>query len=195
MKLMLDLYSGLGGASEAFYHDKTWSILRYDNNPELRNIPLTTICDLKNYEIKCRHTIDVIWASPPCVDFSNAYNAPKVVAARNGVDYEPDMSLVERAVEIIQELRPKYWVIENVVGAIDDFKPLLGEPRQICGSFVLWGNFPFLALDPYSKLSKEGMDLGPNEPMRANIRTRVPLEISRALLTAIESQTNIDEWS
>ena len=61
MRLMLDLFSGLGGASEAMYQSDEWSVLRYDNNPDLGYVPATTICDLKEFQIKCRHEIELIW--------------------------------------------------------------------------------------------------------------------------------------
>ena len=80
MKLMIDLFSGLGGASQAFMNSPEWAVLRYDNNPALSNVAATTICDLKEYQIICRHDIDLIWASPPCLTFSTAYNAPKSIA-------------------------------------------------------------------------------------------------------------------
>ena len=195
MKLMLDLYSGLGGASEAFVLDNDWSVLRYDNNPELRNVPLTTICDLKNYEIKCRHQIDLIWASPPCQDFSNAYDAPKPRALRAGEVFEPDMSHLERAIEIIEELKPTHWIIENVAGAIKDFKPYLGEPRQIIGPYILWGNFPLLTFFHDRKWKKEFNHTNSRTPLRSNIHAKIPLELSDGLLTALQSQTTINEWS
>mgnify|MGYP003324403462 CR=1 FL=1 len=35
MKYMLDLYAGLGGASEAMIQDVEWDVRRVDNNPLL----------------------------------------------------------------------------------------------------------------------------------------------------------------
>ena len=72
MKLMIDFFSGLGGASEAFIHDLGWQVLRYDNNPLLRDVPLTLMADLLHDEIRIRHQIDVFWASPECREFSMA---------------------------------------------------------------------------------------------------------------------------
>jgi len=48
MKHMLDLFSGLGGASEAMVRDDTWSVLRIENNPLLGGVPYTVIDDVKN---------------------------------------------------------------------------------------------------------------------------------------------------
>ena len=108
VKLMIDLFSGLGGASEAFIQDPNYSVLRYDNNPAFENLQGTTICDLLNYEIKIRHEIELIWASPPCLEFSNAYHAPKSIANREGIEYKPNLDLVKRAIEIVEDLG---WVL------------------------------------------------------------------------------------
>ena len=79
-KHFLDLFSGLGGASEAFVNDfDNWSVLRIDNNPLLGGVPYTIIDDVtkvaKSVRIYHKAKIDCIWASPPCRDFSLGYNA------------------------------------------------------------------------------------------------------------------------
>lgn len=191
MKLMIDLFSGLGGASESFVMDVGYAVLRYDNNPLLMNVPNTTICDLTNYEIKIRHKVDLVWASPPCYDFSRAYNAPAPTAQRNGVEFEPDLNLLKKSIELIEELKPTHWVIENVVGSIKHFEPFLGQPRQIIGPFVLWGNFPLIDVPRGFKHTKKEIDKRWS-PIRSNVRAKIPLEISAGLKTAIESQTKLD---
>jgi hypothetical protein len=193
MKIMIDLFSGLGGASEAFIQDPNYSVLRYDNNPAFENLPGTTICDLLNYEIKIRHDIDLIWASPPCLEFSTAYSAPKSVAQRAGIEYKPNLDLVKRAIEIIEDLEPKYFVIENVAGASKDFEALLGKPRQIVGCFFLWGNFPLIHVDrDFEHLKADNDDR--HSELRSNIRAKIPLEISEGIKEAIENQTSIFEY-
>ena len=193
MKLMIDLFSGLGGASEAFAQNTEWAVLRYENNPALRDVPFTTLCDLKEYRIRCRHDIDLIWASPPCLSFSTAYSAPRSIAQRAGEEYEPDMSLVNVAYEIIQELKPKYWVIENVAGASKYFEPLLGKPRQIIGPFLLWGNFPLIDVNRNWEHKKSEHDARHDE-LRSNIRAKIPIEISENLLLSIETSRSILDY-
>lgn len=68
----LDLFSGLGGASEAFVEDlDNWTVLRIDNNPLLGGVPFTVIDDIRNLKLNTAVTpncstekIDIIWASP-----------------------------------------------------------------------------------------------------------------------------------
>jgi hypothetical protein len=94
-------------------------------------------------------------------------------------------------------LKPRYWCVENVWGAIPDFKELLGEPRQIIGPFVLWGNFPYIDVPRNFIHSKTGYTHQKNivEDRTSAVRAKIPLEISQGLLTALESQTNITSWS
>lgn len=201
-KHFLDLFSGLGGASEAFVQDlANWTVLRIDNNPLLGGVPYTIIDDIKNLEPNPAFIgiqwkgIDCIWASPPCRDFSNGYSSPKSIHVReHGIDsYKPDMTLLTTALDIIETVKPKYWIIENVVGSIRYFKEYLGEPRQIIGPYVLWGNFPFLELkEPLQ--TKASKDVHSSNPLRSNYKAKVDFAISKALKDAIEKQSSIFEY-
>ena len=200
----LDLFSGLGGASEAFAQDLgDWSVLRIDNNLLVQGVPFTRIeCvkELSKIVWPFAHPegkkIDCIWASPPCREFSHGYNSPKSVAARNGgLDaYEPDMSLLEATLEIIQIVKPKFWVIENVVGSIRYFAEYLGEPRQIIGPYVLWGNFPLLDVDESQIATKASKDVHSSNPLRSNYKAKVDIAISQALKFAIENQKSLFDF-
>jgi len=86
-KHFLDLFSGLGGASEAFVQDLDhWTVLRIDNNPLLGGVPFTIIDDIRNikpnYGVYLDAKIECIWASPPCREFSNGYSSPKSIHIR-----------------------------------------------------------------------------------------------------------------
>ena len=195
---VLDLYSGFGGASEAFLEAGD-HVLRIENNPLLSSVPATTMMDVQEledflYEHARRDGIpikpDLIWASPPCLEFSQAYDAPGPRARRAGIEFEPDMRLVESAITIIEILQPKWWVIENVRGAIPHFADRLGEPRQNVGPFVLWGRFPELRLSKDFQHRKADHDKR-HSPLRSNHRARIPLEVSQALRTAILTQRQI----
>jgi hypothetical protein len=197
MKRMLDLCSGLGGASEAFVRSDEWEVIRIENNPILEHIPETIIGDIFDTTDRwersgCPH-VDLIWSSPPCLEFSLAYAAPGPIAFRAGEDYSPDLSLVIESKRIIDMIQPSTWVIENVMGSIRHLQPILGPPRMIIGSFVLWGNFPLLGLMGFAH-SKFDNDSHASDPLRANKRAKVPLQISTALLTALATQTNISNW-
>jgi len=200
MKKMLDLCSGLGGASEAFLQSENWEVKRIENNPILTNIPETTIMDVKTLATALSTNrpghIDLIWASPPCREFSNAFSSPKSIAVRAGRidEYEPDLSIVLACLEIIEISKPTHWVIENVVGSIRYLAPILGEPRQIVGPYVLWGNFPLINNAKAIPTSKKSKDVHSGNPLRANLKAKIPIELSQGLLDSIEQQKTLHYW-
>lgn len=200
MKHMVDLFSGLGGASEAFVEAK-WNVLRIDNNPLLSSVPFTAIKSIFEVRDNCRANwlvpkIDFIWASPPCTEFSGGFASPKSIASRTiGLEnYEPDMTLLQAAMDIIETVKPKYWCIENVVGSIRYFAEYLGEPRQIIGPYVLWGNFPMIDCEKEGVMKKKFKDTNSRDPLRSNKRAKVDFAISKAMLDAIENQKSILEY-
>ena len=202
---VLDLFSGLGGASEAFLaagHE----VLRIENNPLLGEVPNTKIMcvfELRDWLEDNTRTltagvldqVDLIWASPPCDEFSLAYSAPHAIHRRESpeIPYEPDLSYLEATLDIIKMLKPRYFVIENVRGSSTFFSELIGsKPRQILGNAqFLWGNYPLI--DPPLYPSKAEVDKR-HSPLRANIRAKIPIEISEALLEAINNQKCILDY-
>jgi len=195
---MLDLYSGLGGASQPFL-DHDWPVIRIDNNPLLSEVPNTTIKDIMKIDLAKIRTyreepITLIWASPPCLEFSQGFSAPKSKARRAGIPFEADLSLMLQAKEIIDFAKPKYWVIENVIGAIKDFAPALGPPRQIIGSFALWGNFPYITVPNDFEHTKAMNDKHSGNPLRSNYKALIPYPLADSLRRAIEEQRSILEW-
>ena len=198
---IVDLFSGFGGASEAFAKDEAWGILRIENNPLLANVEHTRCMDIFEFrdwllEQQYRYgsfSVDVVWASPPCHEFSTAYGAPRSIAHREGVeDYQPYMGYLEVAIEIIEILKPRYWIIENVRGAIKYFEEKLGKPAQIHGAYVLWGNYP--KFEPATFPTKAQKDKRWS-PLRSNYRAQVPIQISQALKDAIESQASMLDYA
>lgn len=192
---VLDLFSGLGGASEAFVRAGD-EVLRIENNVLLKDVPHTHLMDvvdlhafLAEYHVG-RTDYDLVWASPPCLEFSNAYSAPKARARREGRKHNPSLALVEAARDIVELLNPRWWVIENVRGACPWLNPVLGEPRQVIGPLVLWGHFPHLIMPEDFQHRKADVDKR-HSPLRANIRAKIPLEVSEALRRAITTQQKI----
>jgi site-specific DNA-cytosine methylase len=121
MKVFIDLFSGLGGASVAFDRSPDWVVLKFDNNPELiehnRGLTLLDLSDLDTsmhtirlmlHEINERycgiHKL-VIWASPPCNEFSFANaNRPE----------NPSTVLIENALRLYNN-----WT--RIIGSLRTF--------------------------------------------------------------------------
>ena len=190
---MVDLCSGLGGASQPMV-DNGWEVVRFENNPLLKDVPHTRLYDIMKMPKFEADDVDLIWASPPCVEFSQAYSSPKSRARRAGLPYQPNLDLMLKCKEIIEQTQPRYWVIENVIGAIKDFQPALGTPRQIIGPFVLWGNFPYIHLPPEFQHSKALNDKTSSHPLRSNWKALIPYPLADSLRIAIQEQHSILDW-
>lgn len=204
MKVFIDLYAGLGGGSEAFHQDPTWRVIRIDNNPDLlpycHGLNLGDITDIPATLAIIKACMPaeverlVVWASPPCLEFSMGYNAPGPTAQRDGQDFQPDMRCLEAALEIINALKPDEWFIENVRGAIVPFTATIGHQyRQQLGSFFLWGHFPQIALRSASMRNHTKPDARHN-PLRSNVRACVPFDYSQAIKAALDDQTSLALW-
>jgi len=196
MKRMIDLCSGLGGASEAFVQ-AGWEVLRIDNAPLMSGVPHTKQMCIFDFEEWVEDNISalpcpaLIWFSPPCLEFSMGFHAPGPKAKRAGDDFAPSLEILECGMRIIKMLQPKYFVVENVKGAIKHFEPLLGAPNQINDAYVLWGRFPGFCPDLFTtKAEKDSR----HSPIRSNIRAQVPIQISQALLDAINTQRSIFDF-
>jgi len=205
---VLDLFSGLGGFSEAFVLNDD-EVLRIENNPLLSEVKHTVMMDVRKLRDIIAEgltegdlnpyllNIDLIVASPPCYDFSLAYSAPQGIIARRGKEefeaYEPDMELFEVTLEIIQMLKPRYWIIENVRGSIRHCEKIGLIPRQKFQAYVLYGNFP--KFTPPRMATKEKKDVKPHgHPLRANYRALIPLELSESIRKAILEQKTIFDF-
>jgi len=78
---------------------------------------------------------DIIWASPPCTCFSvasisthwgggfRAYK-PKTEQAKES------LNLIRKTIELIEDLQPKIWFIENPRGVLRKLIPMVGFPRK-----------------------------------------------------------------
>lgn len=206
MKVFIDLFCGLGGASSAFCAAPGWKVIKIDNNPDLiphvHGMILADVHETENilaiifsllFDYKDELEKVVIWASPPCTEFSLANaNRPE----------EPDMSCLVDAKFIIDKLyqwmsaneTEFYWVVENVKGAIEWFNEELEMPwHQRIGPFFLWGSIPWIDFrDVEDKQHKKtGLNKG-SRALRPNIRAKIPDAVSQALLDSLELQTKLN---
>jgi len=90
------------------------------------------VCDILDFDInKIPFKPDIIWASPPCTYFSvasighhwNKDHTPKTKEAILGV------MIVQKTLDIIKELNPKYFFIENPRGKLRKLDVIKDIPR------------------------------------------------------------------
>ena len=203
MKVMIDLFCGLGGASSAFAEDLEWHVLGFDNNPELIGHFHTgcvfRIVDMQT-PIEVIRIIDayldgedvekmVVWASPPCTEFSTGN------PNRGHAGF--DTTLLTNTMIVLNHLCGKYpvaeYIIENVKGATTTFNPILGDYKQRVGPFFFWGRFtpiPMLSAETH-RHRKPFNSTNSRTPLRSNIHAKVPFEVSEAWKNNVDDQAKL----
>jgi hypothetical protein len=98
----LELFAGTGSVGDVF-RNAGWEVVSLD-----RDLPADIQTDILDWDYKEFEpgAFDVIWASPPCTEYSIA----KTIGTRK-IEEANKVSL--RTLDIIDYLRPKYWMIEN----------------------------------------------------------------------------------
>lgn len=150
---VLELFSGTESFSKVA-RERGHETFTIDNNPKFNPDLCVDIMDLNLNDIPFKP--EIIWASPPCTFFSvasigkhwNKDNTPKTKQAEHGV------LIIKKTIEIIEKLKPKYFIIENPRGKLRSLN-LLKYPRttatycQYGDSRMkptdLWNNFGFIA--------------------------------------------------
>ena len=169
--LMLDLFCGLGGASEAA-RAMGWEVHGVDVSPEVRP---DEVADLASWSWGGRRP-DLLWASPPCTEFARE----DMPWCRTGV--APDLTLARAVVRIVEECRPAWWVVENVRGAIPLLSEVYGHRPMGRRPLFFWGRWPPGWDPPRVTVGKERM----SSTWRRQ-RARTPVEIGRSLVEAVEA--------
>lgn len=162
--IAVDLFSGSGQATAAF-RERGWKVFTLD----LEGRP-DVVADVRKLPLRGR--VDFLWASPPCTEFSDAN------ARIPAIERRPSLECVFAVFEAVKELRPRFWILENVRGAI----PFLGIPTMKIGPWCLWGYFP--PIEVSAELQSFRKD---TKRVRSSAaRATVPLALSLAVFEAVE---------
>lgn len=201
MKQMLDLFSGLGGASQAFQDSKGWEVTMVDIEPRFK----PDICaDVLVLDPKDFRDFNLVWASPPCPCFSVAaipyYWDGFPVPLKKEV--AENIKLVFHTLWLINQLKPEWWFLENPMGML---RNVIGRPHgtiTLCQygdnrmkPTDLWGrpppSFPFkrcMNQDPCHDSAPRGSHEGGTQASTRNAaeRAKMPYGLSEAILKAVE---------
>jgi hypothetical protein len=154
--------------------ERGWHVVTLDNDPRFQ---CDITADLRSWQYAGPRP-DLLWASPPCQEFSRE----SMPWCKTGD--VPYLGLVEAVRRLVMEIQPRYWILENVRGAV----PYLGQPREIHGPFYLWGYFPPLGRPRLAMKHKESYSS--RQPAE---RAMIPRALSRAVALAVECQPMLME--
>jgi len=202
MRLCIDLCSGRGGFSQAFVQ-AGWEVVTVDIESKFNPTICADVTALSAEKIEeatakksfAAYDRIIVLASPPCERFSLACRTwPK-----KGV--QKAMETVGACLELIAEIKPNYWVLENPKARLRWF---LGTPKGTIrlsdyGTPYLkptdyWGNvpLPFLkaTVPPRMYLRPMKHDLKTPSPIYLSGadkagRSKLPAGFSRAILKAV----------
>jgi hypothetical protein len=134
MPRLLELFSGTGSVGRAFQR-AGWEVVSVDVCPTFQPTHCVNILDWE-----CPYApghFNMVWASVPCEQYSIARTT-----ARKPRDFETADACAERALEIIAELQPEFFAIENPSTSLLRTRPFMqGIPYVEC-SYCAYGR-PF----------------------------------------------------
>jgi len=201
MNVFIDLFSGLGGASHAFDEHPDWRTIKIDSNTELldynRGLHILDISRVEEViriiESQCDGCFGqmIIWASPPCTEFSYA----RLDRTHSQTADDFDLTLLDATRQIIEHFQPDAWIIENVQGARPIFnEELKRTPTQELGRIILWGDFPLISIRTRDSYSHYKMGTTGTRAVRPNWRAKIPQAVSYGLLESLTLQRSLKEW-
>lgn len=122
---ILDLFCGTKSIANAF-EKRGHEVFTVDWDKQFEPSLAADIGTLQAQDIidLCGGVPDIIWASPDCTTFSIAAISHHRTRAENGTllpksDYAKQCDQIDKnVIRLIQELKPKYWFIENPRGGM-----------------------------------------------------------------------------
>jgi len=149
--------------------------------------------------------VDILWASPPCEGFSvasighhwNTDNTPKTQKAQDSIEQ------VKKTLLIIEQVKPKYWIIENPRGKLRKLAFMQGLKRHTV-TYCQYGDTRMKPTDIWTNIEnwqprqmcKNGQPCHVAAPRGSSTgtqgiktyidRSRVPIDLCNEILQAID---------
>lgn len=209
MMLIFDFFSGTGSSTQAF-KDAGHRVITFELDQSFEATEHISIMDLSSdYLLQKYGRPNFVWASPPCTAFSVASIGHHWTGGRGA--YKPkteaakfNQKLVWKTRQLIEELNPEAWLIENPRGVLRKLPPVQGLKRRTITYCQygdnrmkptdLWGVVPGWNPRPACRNGStchepapRGSKTGTQGLKGAKERSRVAPELSKELLEVLES--------
>ena len=176
-------------------------VFTIDFNPKFNPDMVTDMLyfNVKQLPKKWRNP-DMIWCSPPCETFSLSGNSMYMGFPTKPKTYI-GLALAFKCIELIRELKPKYWVIENPRAGLRTqwfMKPLERTTVTYCQYGFknmkptdIWNNFGFIGKscnngDSCHESAPRGSNKGTQGEKSTEIRGKIPEQLCIEILNKIE---------
>jgi len=128
-KVVLDLFSGTEGFSEAFKEDDNYKVFSVDIEEKFNPDKVANVLELSAHDLP---DADIILASPPCDSFSMGsighhwYKKSEEVRMPESETAYEGVKLVYKTLWLINQIDPHYWFMENPRAGL---RKVLGMPQ------------------------------------------------------------------
>jgi len=164
--LHVDLCAGRGGWQAATADDPAWTTVGIDI-VDMDGVDV--LADVRQLPIDAEP--DLLTMSPPCTEFAR-WMLPWLD------EPDPDLSLVRACLQAVDDLEPRWWVMENSRGLHMYWKPAVTH----VGPYYLWGEFP--PFDVVEDALKGKMQTSGESPEK---RAEIPRSLSTAVKHSVET--------
>ena len=131
MPRILELFKGTGSVGKVF-EAHGWEVVSVDIEGKFRP---TIVADVLDLPPTIGKGFDFIWFSPPCKNFSRALT-------RGPRDLEGATKIVKHCLQIIEESKPTYWVLENPFSGLLPKQEFMENFNFTVASYCHYG-FPY----------------------------------------------------
>lgn len=196
------------------FRDRGHEVYTVDWNPEFHPTLVADVGTLtaRDVEELCGGKPDVIWASPDCTSYSVAAISrhrrlnPETGSLDPVSEYAARCDRINRHVlDLIDELKPRFWFIENPRGAMRKMEWMQGRPRYTVTYCQygerrmkptdLWTNHPDPKFkppcrngDPCHEPAPRGAQTGTQGIDGARDRSRIPRQLCEHIVDICEEE-------
>lgn len=197
---VLEIYCGTKSFSKVA-KNKGYEVFTVDFNPKFKP---DIVADMLYFNIKSLpkewRNPDILWMSPPCQSFSMSGNSMYLGFPTGSKTYI-GLALAYKCIELIQTLKPKYWVIENPRAGLRSvwfMKPLPRTSVSYCQYGMnrmkptdIWNNFGFEGRickngDSCHESAPRGSRTGTQGEKSSELRGVIPNKLCEEIILAIE---------